>query len=495
MGKYIISNDEFQIYYSMLKAKDALMVKDGVQKLSDAFAAGRHILKPNSGQLCNMLLQLLNDPAYAGIYKWIYKCVCFYNNAAIEDLCIKKFPLTDDMETRNWIISAISSGYDSYDSFMDVIHKLRKMELTDAQRESLENKNIFYSASLFGHFDMPYDVKNIEDDILRNHDKNGMFWMAKCSAYSGLSHKKGLDQIVHPENLDELTYSDDAQVQCYAYWGRVYHTDGYLDLKDEENKRNVKADDSLKWYYTGTIAGGYRGHAYDFIEETLKSACGHYKNNIRAKEGILQGMGEIPYENRFDGLLIDWYCEEQDMRIRLKLLEYMIKNVRYNRRSEESYPGSGSFFEIIENEVQNSELLLKYILDYNRIYKTLTYVKKSNRIEYNEEQKNMSTNSISGGNFWGPVIVGNKGSISEYRREDMDAFLDNLKSFSKLCNRPELAEESKTLYEKINSKEPDIKDKVLSFSGNLANFVTIASATPQAIEIAKQLMQYIASIF
>ncbi|CVI74153.1 hypothetical protein BN3660_03732 [Eubacteriaceae bacterium CHKCI004] len=497
MEKYIINKEEFQLYFLMLQSKEISIVKEGVQKFSDAFAKGRHILNSDKKKFCKKLEYLLTNPKYNSIYKWIYKCTCFYSTPQIEKICKKNFFLTNDTETQNWIISTIASRYYSFEQFQTVINEMKHYARSEQQQILLLPKNIFYSASIFAHFHMDYNIKNIGDTIFRENDKNGMYWMAKLSAYSELAKKKELISAINQEELDMLTYSDNPQIQVYAYWGLVHRPGGKLKLSKEEAKRYIRINDSLKWYYAGIIPGEYINNNLDFITDILKNVNEQFRNNIRAKEGILIGLNSIPYDSWFDALIIDWYYCENYEKIKLKLLEYMIKNVQKNKINEKCRQGNGSFFSIIFDEWSNA-VSIEYIKHYINLYKTLIYKKVKGKIilEFKENEREMSDYNINGGEFKGPVIMGNYGEIDikQEKREDEELFIENLQKFIYMCNNQDLIIESKDVLNSFRTGRLDLKNKLCSLNSNLANFVTVVSATPQVLKIAHELIQYIEKI-
>ena len=384
MEKYIIDKEEFQLYYLMLQSNDLSIIKEGVQLFSDSFAKGRFILNSDKNKFCLILERLLNDKKCSKINKWIYKCTCFYSNSKIEDLCKRNFLYTTDSETLNWIISTLASRYYDYEKFKVVINELKQKSTNEEQMQSLDFKNIYYNASLFGHFEIEFDTQNISRRIFRENDNLGMYWMSKLFAYSDLAVKKNLNHMIKYEELDMLTESGDEQMQVYAYWGLVHRVGGNLKLIRENSKSSVVANDTLKWYYAGIIPGEYANRNYEFIEEILKSTITKLKNNSRAKEGILIGLNAIPYDSYFDGLVIEWYYSENIFKIKIKILEYLIKNVKKNSYNENGFSEYGSFFTVIQDECCDITLF-DYIINYINLYKTLKYI-KSNIYYYIEEK-------------------------------------------------------------------------------------------------------------
>lgn len=391
MEKYIISNREFQVYFLMLKSEDITIVKQGVQKFSDAFAMSRHILNSNKREFCRMLEQLLENRKYESIYKWIYKCTCFYCTERIKEICKKNFFITHDSETRNWIISTIASFCNDNEEFIGNITELREKSVEDDEIEILDKKNLFYNVSLFGKFSMEANIKIVADDIVRKNDINGMYWMSKLAAYSNLAKRKNLDKIVQYEDIDMLTYSANEQVQVYAYWGMVHRINGNLILKKEEPKKYLRTEESLKWYYAGIIPGEYACGNYEFIEEILKQTENILKNNVRAKDGILIGINSIPYKEQFDSLLIEWYYGEESEKIKIGLLEYFVKNVENNKKSERGFGNYGSFFMIIQDELKDI-VLQNYIINYIILYNSLELRNKADSIEILYKKSNSNEN-------------------------------------------------------------------------------------------------------
>lgn len=495
MEKYIIDKDEFQLYYLMLISEELLIIKEGVQKFSDSFARGRFILNSDKKKFFIILEQLLNNSKYTSIHKWIYKCTCFYSNSTIEEICKKNFFTTSDSETRNWIISTIASRYYNFEDFNNVINEMRHKAFTDEQCKSLDPYNIFYTASIFGHFDIRFNIQNISTMIFRNNDKNGMYWMSKLFAYSDLSLKKDLYDLVKYEELDLLTYSDDKQVQTYAYWGLVHRTGGFLKLVQEESKKNKKSNDSQKWYYAGIIPGEYMNNNFDFIEQILKDVNEKFRNNIRVKEGIIIGLNAIPYESCLDGLIIEWYYREKFEKIKIKILEYMIKNVNENSKKEQKLNGYGSFFSVIQDECLNGEVS-NFVISYINVYKTLIYKINAEKIIVipNEEEKKMSDNTISGGSFYGPVIMEYAGDAIFNNKTDINLFVEYLDKFIETCDDQELVTECKDVKRCIKEGHNSLNRKLYSFCNHLANFITIASAAPKTMQIAKTLIEYIQNV-
>lgn len=492
MEKYIIDKEEFKLYYFMLKSDDLVLIKEGIQKLSDSFAKGRYILNSDKSKFLEILEKLLKDKKYIQIHKWIYKCTCFYCNASIEKLCIDNFFSCCDVETRNWIISTIASRYYDKEKFLNKIDTIRRIADTDDQLESLDNKNILYNASIFGHFDVDYDWKNIGDYIYRVDDRNGMYWMAKLFAYPELARKKKLGFIIRNEELDMLTCSQDKEIQTYAYWGMVHRADGKLSLKQEESKQCIKSSDCLKWYYAGIIPGEYINRNYEFIEDILRSACEEERNNFRSKEGILIGIASIPYTSHFDSYIIEWYYKEHDIKIKIKLMEYMIKNVNENSRYEQKFSGFGSFFTIIQDECVDAEIV-EYIKLYINVHKTLIYKEENDSLVLGikKEEKNMSENTINGGNFYGTVIMENKEKIVQVDKTRMEYFLKLLDDFEKECTQQNLLEECKEIRVCVEKNSSNMMSRLITFESHLANFITIISGAPQVKTIVMDLIDHI----
>ena len=498
MEKYIINKEEFKLYYSMLQSKEISIVKEGTQKFSDAFTKGRRILSSDVDFFCGKLEHLLNNKKYSIIHKWVYKCTCFYSNNKIEEICKKNFFSTNDIETLNWIISTISSRYYEYEEFRQVINAMRKKAFTDNQLIVLENKNLYYNVSIFGHFDIPYDTKNISDKIFREDDINGMYWMAKILAYSELSKRKGLLSLVKKEDVDMLTYSNISEIQVYAYWGLAHRKGGRLYLSHEETKDITIDKDSLKWYFAGIIPGEYVRTNKDFITFILESINDRFRYNIRAKEGILIGLNTIPYDTYYDAPIIQWYYNENYEKIKIQLLEYFIKNVVNNSNEEIIYNGNGSFFAVIQDESGNITYR-NYIKKFIDVYKTLIYKILHGKvvIEMIKENDFMAKNQFQGCNINGIIITENHGDIMLEQKyiNNKEAFLKNLEIFIDNCEDQKLVEEGKNALKSLKGNSEDLKNRLSILGNDLANFVTIASASPFVIEIAQKLLQYIKDIF
>ena len=497
MEKYLINKDEFNVYFGMLQSDDVTIVKEGVQRFSDAFAQKRHILGSYRELFCNYLEKLLTVPEYCSIRKWILKCGCYYSTPKIEDICKRNFFTTDDAETQNWMISVIASRYTNIVEFSEVIDRMRRQTFTEEQAIMLDRKNVFYNASIFGKFSRKYETEKFGEQIFRENDRNGKFWIAKLAAYPELAQRKNLFSLIKKEDIERMTFSDDSEVQVYAYWGMVHHAGGELKLFDEEKKEKNRTLGSLKWYYTGIIPGEYANKNLDYITNLLKSVNEKHGNDIRAKEGILNGLNKISYNPYFDGLIIEWYYMERFQKIKMKILEYMIKNAENNAECENSYHGKGSFFEIILDEWLNTANA-QYIKKYIDLYKTLEYKVNNGDIElrYRKEEPKMSTIYIPGANFYGSVNLGDNGKI--VTRDDCAAseklLVESLQAFIKECTDEKLVAESRDMLESYEGNKRDWKSKALVLNSHLADFVTILAATPQVIQIAKNIMQYIGKI-
>lgn len=478
----------------MLQSGDVTIVKEGAQLFSDAFAQKKYILRSYQKIFCSCLEELLVTPEYSSVCKWILKCTCYYSTPRIEKICEIGFFTTKDPEVQNWMISTIASRYTDAVAFGTVIDAMRRQAHTTEQEMMLDRKNVFYNVSVFGRFSVDYNTENIGDRIFRENDKNGKFWLAKLAAYPDMAQRKNLLSLARREDIERMAYSDDEEVQVYAYWGMVHHPGGDLQLKREEKKDKNRKKSALKWYFTGIIPGEYKNNNLDYIIELLISVKEKYAGDIRAKEGILKGLNMIPYNSVFDELIIGWYYSEDSQKIKIKILEYMIKNVRNNAECEAGYHGNGSFFEIISDECLD-DASIKYIKRYIDLYKTLFYKENHKEIQlsYEREEYKMSKIYMPNAVFHGPVNLGDHGTIdmhSEYAMNEK-ALAEILKEFIKECKDEKLVSESESVLKSYETNQEDWKGKALALKGHLADFVSIVTAAPQVIKLAQQAMEHI----
>lgn len=260
MEKYIVNKDEFEVYFGMLQSSDITIVKEGVQLFSDAFAQKRHILRSYQKIFCSCLEKLLVMPEYVSIRKWILKCACYYSTPTIEKICENNFYVTEDPETQNWMISTIASRYTDKKAFDEVINTMKKKTYNVEQEMMLNETNIFYNASIFGKFTINCEEKNIVKRIFRENDRNGKFWLSKLAAYPQIARRKNLLYLVKKEDMERMSYSDDDEVQVYAYWAMMHHSGGSLRLVEEEKKDKCRTENALKWYFAGIIPGEYKNN-------------------------------------------------------------------------------------------------------------------------------------------------------------------------------------------------------------------------------------------
>ena len=485
------------MYFEMLQSGDITIVKEGVQLFSDAFAQKRHILGSYRKIFCDYLEKLLVMPEYISIRKWILKCACYYSTPAIEKICENDFYIIEDSETQNWMISTIASRYTDVTAFSAVINAMRKKAYNIEQEMMLDRKNIFYNASIFGKFPMNCEITNIEDEIFRENDRNGKFWLSKLAAYPEIAQRRNLQYLVKEEDMERMSYSDDEEVQVYAYWAMVHHSGGSLKLSEEERKDKCRTKSALKWYYAGIIPGEYRNCNLDYITDILMTVNTKYVDDLRAKEGILNGLKKIPYNSCFDDLIIDWFYSENFQKIRIKILEYMIKNVKKNADNEKKYSGNGSFFEIVSDECQDMSNI-EYIKRYINLYKTLEYKINDEEIQlsYKKEKNKMSEFFLPNAIFNAPVNVGDNGTINMQSENVVyeKILIATLKEFIEKCEDDKLVTESKDILKKYNMNEEDWKSKILSLNSHLADFVTVLTAAPQVIFLAQKIMEYIGYI-
>lgn len=480
----------------MLQSSDITIVKEGVQLFSDAFAQKRHILRSYQKIFCSCLEKLLVMPEYVSIRKWILKCACYYSTPTIEKICENNFYVTEDPETQNWMISTIASRYTDKKAFDEVINTMKKKTYNVEQEMMLNETNIFYNASIFGKFTINCEEKNIVKRIFRENDRNGKFWLSKLAAYPQIARRKNLLYLVKKEDMERMSYSDDDEVQVYAYWAMMHHSGGSLRLVEEEKKDKCRTENALKWYFAGIIPGEYKNNL-DYIKDILMTVNTKYMYDLRAKEGILNGLKKILYDPCFDEYIIDWYYSENFQKIRMKILEYMIKNVEKNAKNEIKEGGNGSFFEIISDECQDISNI-EYIKRYIDLYKTLEYKINNERMQlnYKKEENKVSKFIFPNAVFNAPVNIGDNGTNNMYSEDVVNEknLIEILQKFIKECKDDKLVTESEDVLKSYTMNKKDWKNKALSLNSHLADFVTVLAATPQVILLAQKIMEYIGYI-
>ena len=489
MNKLIFDKEEVNLLIDKLSANNIEIIKSAAQRLTDESSRGRFLLKSDQLNIVNRLNGILQNFEFATIYKWIYKCLCYYNNDESEKILLKNFLVEKDSESRVWIISAISSRYCDEKELMKVLYQLK--EQTGAKE--LDKEKLFYATSLFSKLPIRKMPADLPKKIINNNDYAGMLWLAKIYAFPIQARRRGLGELVKDFTIDELTFSSNEQLQLYAHWSLVSHDSYHLLSLDDVNRKKLNVD-VLKWYYHGIIVGQYYKHNYEFIYEMIFQCIYNYSGVFRIKQGVINALLLLEYNRFFDDAMVQWFYSENSEEIKLSLLEYFVKNVLFNSSVENvTY---GTFYEILKEAYDNSTLR-NYIFYFVKVYKTLKICMDT--LEVNKMIKgegNMEKNEqiIIIGNIGDKNQIGGKNNMLMTGDEQNAKMKELLQRFIDVCPDMDLREECKDVRESASNSD-NIRDKVLALVSHLASWLTVATTTPTVISAANELIKYLTSIF
>lgn len=487
MYKLVYDRDETNLIIDKLASGNNSIIKDTAQKLAEESSKGRIILKSMQGKVINILNGIMKNPNHKPIYKWIYKCVCYYSDEESEKILTDNFVKETDSECRVWIISAISSRYKEEHCLMKTLSELK--ERTGALE--LEKERLFYAISLFSKLPIRKMSKEFTQDIINSKDIHGMIWLTKLYAFPMQTKRRGLDNLIDDEIISSLSYSEDEQVQLYTYWSMINHKSYNLLGLDDISKKNIKSD-VLKWYYYGMIEGQFIRRNFDYIVDIIYLCIYNYYDKVRIKQGVINALLSLPYESYFDNAIVQWFYNEESDEIKIVIIEYMVKNVKSNNCSENCK--YGTYFEILKDEYDSFNYRF-YIYSYAKVYKTLNLLNDTLEIEenqYNEKEKNPMSleiqTLISHSDISNSQIGGQNNQ--QYNGGGVDKELGKLlEEFINVCSNKELRNECNEL--KTYSNSPMFKDKVNKLVSNIASWLTIASAAPTVVDIANKLINYL----
>ncbi len=493
MQKLAFDEEEVNLYIDRLSSDNSELVKDAAQKLSDECSMGRILLKSYQVYVVTVLNRILMNSKHKHIYKWVYKCMCYYNDEESEKILINNFMAETDSENRVWIISAISSRYHNENELMKVLNWLKSQ--TDAPE--LDKEKLIYATSLFSKLPMPKVPAELPRKIIDNKDMAGMLWLAKIYAFPMQARRRGLGYLVNDDVISEMTFSSNKQIQLYSHWSLVNHYSYHLLTVDDIRRKNLNME-TLKWYYRGIIVGQFLNHNYELVYDIILMCIYNYHEVLRVKQGVISALLSLEYNSFFDDVMVQWFFDENYEEIIVSLLEYFVKNVLLNSKTE--CVVCGTFYGILKEEYQKHNYR-SYISNLVKVYKTL--IIKENTIAVDVKNKELGEYSIvNGANqtfvFNAPIGGGNQigGTNNSFVQEvGPNTNLERLlQQFINLCTDEELCKECEEVREHVNDYE-NIKDKIMELVSHLASWLTVTTAMPTVVNAANELIKYLTSMF
>ncbi len=385
---YVLTYLEIEYYLVLMQNQDINIQRDSIQRLFQEIVKGRRLLPFSMQRLETCLESLIQSPV-SKVRKWALHLSTSINSEKIIKVCKKQLELENDQENINWILATLSTIYNKE----ELLNILKKVNKHNSYLDNITELQIDASTVLFSK---DKNIPNLSLLIqnLRKSKPEIRSWLTKFYGYNRLAEKKDIHKYIDQNDMLNLIIDGDIGLQEYGMWG--------LYLHGEQNIKNIPNDildysyyynDTLKWFfpflkYIPNISSNSTLINTWIINSSLF--------NRSAKEGLLNLLLSIKFNNKYVEGIVDWYISEIESSVKRLLFNYMILNVR----NDLTY----TFFSVLENEFENPSV--KKLIEYE-IQSNLTTELEiiNNKIYLKKEEKTM--NNFFNGPVNNPVFNDN----------------------------------------------------------------------------------------
>ena len=380
----------------------------------------------------------------AKIRKWAYHCVCFcWNDTILKSV---KHQLKKEKKIDNilWALIALSVYYNTEETLRTCVGNRH-----DEFMEILSRNYLSDALLLFG------EMININPKILLlNNNPLDLIALTTVYGYKNLVNDK-YDNI-NETVMKEIQKNPIPHIREYGYWATVLRNDP-ISLHDVKNDTDMGV---LKWQLVGKI----KCNEPNYIVSILKKIAVHpHEIHFEVKSGIIRGIQEVPYNEKYVPYVCRWFSYENNNSIVFRIIDYMLSNC-YNNKTD------GTYFDAIKDSLSDKQLSV-YIHDkinHNSNYKLSIVGNAGNyTIDFIEKEKSvMSVKTTIKGDVNGPfsIAMASDNSTATSTATNDSSQKDNIEQVTNLINevRDKAAEElsdddKKTVNESLNYIENEIK--------------------------------------
>lgn len=361
----------YKHYSSILTSDDPGIVKDALQQIFESLVKGKRFQKSKQTDFTARVECLVASPSVK-VRKWAYHCACFCRSDTIFQKCKDNLLFESKKENVLWALTALSIRYS------DII-SLRQCVSNDKHEEFVNTISPNYLEDVLSLF-----TRSVQLDtrtIISQGNSSDLAALTKIYGYPSLTLSNYPE--INADMISKLTDHDDSYVREYAYWS-LYHggsSEKYL-LSSPDNDVGTR-----KWQ----IAIQFESGDFDFITSILEPLSRNPDcMDKEVKEGILKGLGKIPYSERFVPYIYGWYAFENIELICLLIVDYMLINCTKNR-------SDGTFFDALNDALTEDNTLSSYIkrkIINNTVFELEFKHPDANQISFVERSSTMPTFNI-----------------------------------------------------------------------------------------------------
>jgi len=324
----------YEQYASVLNSENDDVVKNALQEIFELLVAGKRMARSKKAIFTQVIEQQVNSKSQK-VRKWAYHCACFYQSRSVCQSIKTQLMIEKNSENIIWALTALSVVYDDIIKLKQCVGRRH-----DEFIETISENYLTDALVLFGGM-----VKINPKTILLTNNSTDLAALTKIYAYRGLVYDKYTN--VTQSIIREMEKNDDPYVREYAYWSQVLGRakGNFLDVSDDTDI-GVR-----KWQ----IALQIQNSDEDFVVSALKPlALCPEKIPRDIKNGIMRGLNEVAYNNKYVLYINSWFERENDDSIVILLIDYIIANCYINRQD-------GTYFDVVKDSL-NDPLLVQHIV-------------------------------------------------------------------------------------------------------------------------------------
>lgn len=334
----IIRYEELQYCLKLMSDGDINVQREGLQCLVSDLFSGKKLLASQSSHLFPVLAGLLISPN-AKIRKWAYHVAAAYpqhgDRKRLIEICRRRLAYENDRENIRWIIAVLASFYPK-ERILEILKSNQKKNPLIAILTDLE---ISVSGVLFAA-DRDFCKIDTLVNELRKSDPSIRSWLTKLYGYVDLAKKQNIASYTSEKDMLELIYDGDVQLQEYGLWGLCLHgVDSQGQLQFSPYFYESCYPESQKWFFMHLTSFPSISVNEDYLIHLLRNRNMFDRSS---REGIINGLMQAPFSPKYTDLVEQWYIDEKERSVQIRLLAYMIENA--------SLDNSGAFFAILSNE-------------------------------------------------------------------------------------------------------------------------------------------------
>lgn len=391
----------YEQYVPLLNSGNDDVIKNAFQEIFELLVKQKRMVRSKRNAFTQDVNIHVNSTSQK-VRKWAYHCACFYQDESVRQSIKTQLVTEQNKENILWALTALSKTYDNVIDLKKCVGRRHEEFIETISEEYLTDALV-----LFGGV-----VKINPRTVLLTNNSADLAALTKIYAYNDLVRDKY--PSVTDSIIREMEKNDDPYVREYVYWSHVLRgTKGnFYNVPDDVN------DGVRKWQIAIQIKNGDE----DFVVSALKPLASCPETvSFEVKSGILRGLNEISYNDKYVSYINSWYESEVEEAVVFLLIDYIIANCYHNYND-------GTYFYAIKDSL-NDPLLAMYVINKiknNAQYEleiihqgegyTLDYKTKEGKIMQNISVSGSGNSIAFADNHSSATVISSSNEVSELKK-------------------------------------------------------------------------------